>query len=313
MKQIFTQALSFFCAFFLACIMSSGTVFAAAYGECGYGEGAYGTGCSGTNTSSNTSTAGNPSAPVCTDQAPGTKVPWLYAAVPKDGNSVLLYFTEADDPVDRYVLEFGTKSGNYPWGSTNIGGKGTRTYLVQYLLPNTEYFFRVRGGNGCATGNWSNEISVRTKKLVSQRQLSFDQFELTRVEEEREASIEGELDSKTGYSLNLKVVDKNQQPVSGAKVTIHSEVQEGFTDENGSVRFENLEPGQHRVIVNYKDYEGEQAINLTGDAEEYAVTIVIERKNVLTSPLVIGIIATLTGIIVFLLALLGKQKLRRSP
>ncbi len=75
-------------------------------------------------------------------------------------------------------MEYGTKSGDYPYGSTNIGGKGTRTYLVKSLSPNTTYYFKVRGGNGCATGTWSNEISTKTKGLVSFNQLDITQSEL---------------------------------------------------------------------------------------------------------------------------------------
>jgi cobalamin biosynthesis Mg chelatase CobN len=35
--------------------------------------------------------------------------------------------------------------------------------LVNSLQPNTKYYFKIRSGNGCATGNWSNEISAQTK------------------------------------------------------------------------------------------------------------------------------------------------------
>lgn len=114
-------------------------------------------------TTNNTFPASNTALPQnCSVLAPGTKAPWLYAAIGQDQHSILLYFTAADDPVDHYVLEYGSQSNNYPYGSTNIGEKGIRTYLVQLLSPNTTYYFRVRGGNGCATGPWSNELSAKT-------------------------------------------------------------------------------------------------------------------------------------------------------
>lgn len=108
-----------------------------------------------------------PSAPGCTDSSPGARAPWLYAATAQSSSSILLYFTEAQDPVDRYALEFGTSANNYQFGADNIGGKGSYQYLVQSLSPGITYYFRVRGGNGCATGPWSNEISVQTKGWFS--------------------------------------------------------------------------------------------------------------------------------------------------
>ena len=45
------------------------------------------------------------------------------------------------------------------------------TYLVTSLSPNTTYYFKIRAGNGCAPGNWSNEISTTTQGLISTNQL----------------------------------------------------------------------------------------------------------------------------------------------
>ena len=137
------------------------------------------TGCtsssiSSSNNSSSTSTS------VCSDTAPGEKAPWLYGAITQDSGSVLLYFTEADNPVNKYVLEYGTKSGDYPYGVQDMGvnSRGQMTFLVKSLSSNTTYYFKVRGGNGCATGNWSNEISAKTKGLVSFNQLEITQSDL---------------------------------------------------------------------------------------------------------------------------------------
>ncbi len=103
--------------------------------------------------------------PVCSDTVPGS-APWLYDAISESKDSIRVYFTDAQDPVDKYVLEYGTEPGVYQFSSVNIGGKGTKTYLVEWLSPDKTYYFRVRGGNGCATGPWSNEISAKTKSLT---------------------------------------------------------------------------------------------------------------------------------------------------
>jgi hypothetical protein len=110
----------------------------------------------------------------CTQIPPGSKAPLLYEAVPQSSSSVLLYFATADGPLDHYALEYGTKSGQYIWGSTNIGDRDARTYMVNFLFPNTTFYFRIRAGNGCAPGGWSNEISATTKFITSLSATSFN-------------------------------------------------------------------------------------------------------------------------------------------
>lgn len=394
MRTMLKQVVTFLLVFVLTLSAFSSSVLAVGYGEGSYGVGNYNDGeqltpsptsnlGSGNSGSSNGSSS--PSAPSCGDPSPGAKAPWLYGAIAQNGNSVLLYFTEADDPVDHYALEFGTSAGSYQFGSDDIGGKGSRTYLVQSLQPNTTYYFRVRGGNGCATGDWSNELSTTTKGLVSFNQLDFTQSELELVTTSSEESIstpnacttytvqsgdslwniasselgngskytdiieqnkdeypsletsnrvsvgwelklncessssfgsDGTTEEQTkapdSYSVNIKVTDTKQKPIGGAKVTIHSKVQETTTDENGIARFEDVEPGDHRVLVAYNGFEGEQSINLTGDVKEFNLSITVEQKNVLTSPLVMAIIAGFSLVVLVLVILLIRTRSRKA-
>lgn len=266
--------------------------------------------------------------PECSNLPPGGQAPWLYAAVAEDGNTIRLYFTPSAGPTDNYVLEYGTQPGNYIYGAQLDGNPETRTYVVGSLYPQTTYYFRIRGGNGCATGNWSNELSATTRSLVSFRQLQFTTSELTPVpysppdlnpsvmqdeidlEPDPESVEESESSEIQGYKLKLKVLDSNGQPVVGAKVTVHSKVQEGITDENGVVAFDKVEPGQHQVIVNHGQFEGEQTVNLTGDVEEFDLKITIEQKDVLFSPVALVIIAGLGIVIILLLVLIYRMKKR---
>ncbi|MDO8515024.1 MAG: fibronectin type III domain-containing protein [bacterium] len=98
------------------------------------------------------SSSSSPSAPSCNDAKPGS-APNLISAV-AGTNSVTLYWTEAADPVTYYLVSY----GNY--GNPNVGGKGTTSYTVTHLSGGTTYTFKVRAGNGCKPGDYSNELSV---------------------------------------------------------------------------------------------------------------------------------------------------------
>ncbi len=116
--------------------------------------------CSPTSSSSESTVATRIYPPACNDTTPGMVD--LYGALAENDHEVMLYFTEAKGNYDHYAIEYGVESGKYIYGAERIGTKGTRTYLVQALKPNTTYYFRIRGDYGCARGPWSAEISGRT-------------------------------------------------------------------------------------------------------------------------------------------------------
>lgn len=101
---------------------------------------------------------GSASAPVCNDTKPGS-APTLLSAV-AGANSVTLIWSEAKDPVTYYLVAYGTSSGSLQFGNPNVGGKGTTSYIVSGLSGGRTYYFKVRAGNGCAPGDYSNEIAA---------------------------------------------------------------------------------------------------------------------------------------------------------
>ena len=109
---------------------------------------------------SNNSGGGSPSAPSCNDQAPSS-APGLISAISSGPNSAILTWSGAIDPVTSYAVIYGLKSNTPLYGNPNIGGKFTTAYEVKGLSGNTTYFFKVRAGNNCMPGAYSNEVAVR--------------------------------------------------------------------------------------------------------------------------------------------------------
>lgn len=98
--------------------------------------------------------------PVCNNSKPGS--PTLFSAL-GGINGVALKWTEATDPLTYYLITYGTKPGAQTYGNPNIGGKGTTGYTVSGLSGGITYYFQVRAGNGCAPGDFSNEISATVR------------------------------------------------------------------------------------------------------------------------------------------------------
>lgn len=103
---------------------------------------------------------GNPEPPVCGDSKP-VSTPRLLVALASGRNQVALVWSKALDPVSYYLVAYGTKPGQPEFGNPNIGGKDTVSFIVSGLSGGKTYYFKVRAGNGCMPGDFSNEIAVK--------------------------------------------------------------------------------------------------------------------------------------------------------
>lgn len=97
-------------------------------------------------------------APVCGDIKPAS-APTLLSTV-AGTNSVTLTWTKAADPATYYLVTYGDGPGLQQYGNPSVGGANVTTYTVAGLSGGTTYYFRVRAGNGCAPGDYSNEVSA---------------------------------------------------------------------------------------------------------------------------------------------------------
>lgn len=263
---------------------------------------------SGSSGNSGSTSAAQP--PVCSTLPPGS-APWLYAGEANGTNQATLYFSDAGDPVSKYVLEYGLSPSNYTYGSQNIGGKGSRSYLVGHLNSNTKYYFRVRASNGCATGSWSNEIAVKTLPwgvdLDLSRTLAIKKtLEDTQVSEGSEVVI-GTAAHLPTYTLKLKLTDPKGKPLKNAAVTLHSTPKTGKTDQNGEVIFDGVEYGNHELAVESGSYNGQQSLFVAGEKENILLDIRVSPQPLLLRLLSMSNLLLLI-IITALIFLIKRQK-----
>ncbi|MFZ3301085.1 MAG: carboxypeptidase regulatory-like domain-containing protein [Microgenomates group bacterium] len=344
-------------------------ILAANYGEGNYGDGDYGIG--GTPTPAPAVPLTESSAATCSSTTPSGNSPWIFSANSNDSSSVTLKFVNYQTPITHFVIEYGIKSGEYKYSVDNIS-KDVNSYTLEKLNLNTTYFFRIRTGNGCATGSWSNEISSKTKGFVTFNNLDFTEsnLELVTTDDDNGGScktytvksgdtlwkvasnllndgsryqeiidanlskypelktstalkigwelkvncsitkttIEEDGDTVGGYDVNIKVTNTKQEPVAGAKVTIHSDPKDATTDEDGIAKFTGVEAGDHKVLIAYNNFEGEQSINLSGDTKEFNLNITVNEKKVLLSPFAYGVIGVLILVITVLIVQLQKKR-----
>ncbi len=320
-------------AFFL---VFSGQVSAATYGSGHYNYGKYGVGevpsPSPSSSSSTNSTSAETSTtpaitPSCDQSIPGTP-PRIYAAISSGQNKITLYFTDSGDPYDHYALTYGLQPSNYSFGSDHIGEHGLRTYTVGSLTPNTMYYFKVRAGNSCAAGGWSNEFHIKTldkKALFTTTSISFIQSQnlpiiKTNIDLDTppvaipsptpDQTPQPILQPISEISLKVKVVNQKQVPLKSVKVTLHSTPQIAFTDENGVATFSRVEKGEHQLTFVYNESVGQE--NIVVQNENLNVKVTVQDKTSFLTPTIITIAIVLGICLVLGLGILFFARRRKN-
>lgn len=109
----------------------------------------------------------------CTAPFPGGN-PTIFQA-DRTATDATLYFVPVPDPVDRYYISYGKAPFNDQYGAEYVYDSkpdGAVPYPIHALDAGSDYCFKVRAGNSCEPGDWSNTICVEapsklgTEKLV---------------------------------------------------------------------------------------------------------------------------------------------------
>lgn len=108
--------------------------------------------------SSSSGSSGPVAAPVCS-KTPPANAPHLFQ-INTTQTEATLYFTPIKDNISYYFIAYGFKPGDWRFGTSFEMGSydGVIEHTVSMLTPGTKYYFQVRGGNGCATGEWSASV-----------------------------------------------------------------------------------------------------------------------------------------------------------
>lgn len=280
-----------------------------------------GTGGWGTTTSSAGESAGSNNN-TCAVSAPSS-TPWIFSAASNGLSEITLFFQESPDPVTHYALRFGDTSGDYRFGATNIGSRGTRSFTVSSLKPDTMYYFQIQGVNACNGSDWSNEMKFSTRSVLSFTQ---SEYRTENVELASLSQANAEPDAKTEISptpasanslpvtgsnilsdIRIQVLDQAGAPLKGARVTLKSGDEGKATDAQGSVLFTGMQRGDYNVTVQHNGSSATQKLAVT-DAREQQLTITL---NTQPNPTRWWIIGGTIGSLLLLAGILWAYRLRK--
>lgn len=255
----------------------------------------------------------------CTDPKPSS-APTIFVAYSDSPYSIVINYTPVLNNISDYVIEYGTKTGEYKYAQGNISKNGNNEYKINYLIPSTKYYIRLRAGNGCATGDWSNEISANTKSVSIFKSDNTGKVTLdlpavvetdtkptsNTVVDKMVTTKSIEVPKTTTINISIRIVDKNNRPIVGAKVTLYSDPKVTYTDENGNAFFNGVETGQHRVVVDYEGFQSEQSVFLNSSYNDATITLQGESsKNVFQNKILIYLAL---GVLIIIIAIIFIKK-----
>jgi len=125
----------------------------------------------GSTDSSNSGSSSIASAPSCVDTKPAS-APDLFQIDVTD-TSARLFFTPISN-TSTYFISCSTSPLAEEHGiEVDLYSNGVQSFSVNLLNPNTTYFFKVRGQNGCMPGNWSNILQAKIQNIKNTQTRSY--------------------------------------------------------------------------------------------------------------------------------------------
>lgn len=80
-------------------------------------------------------------------------------------NSAKLFFTPSDN--NQYYISFSINPNAEQNGElVTLTKEGVQSHNIFFLKPNTTYYIKVRGQNGCMPGDWSNIMKFKTDSQI---------------------------------------------------------------------------------------------------------------------------------------------------
>lgn len=121
------------------------------------------------NSSNSSNSSTTTSSSTCSSNIPPSTTPNLFQ-IDTSKDSATLYFAPSGAPVSFYNVYYGLENNQEQYSTRiNYGqSSGAISYTINSLAPNTTYYFKVQGGNGCVTTDWSQIVKATTSsKTVS--------------------------------------------------------------------------------------------------------------------------------------------------
>lgn len=86
-------------------------------------------------------------------------------------NSAKLFFTPID--TNQFYISFSTNPNAEENGElVTLSKEGVQSHSVYHLKPNTTYYIKVRGQNGCMPGKWSDILTFKTNSTIFYKYVS---------------------------------------------------------------------------------------------------------------------------------------------
>ncbi len=232
-----------------------------------------------------TNTSGG-SAPVCTDSKPfGT--PNIFQ-ISTTENTAKIFFTPLSSTNSYYISYSPSPSAEEHGVNVTLGSDGVQSYTIGFLKPETSYYFKVRGQNGCATGNWSSIVSsVTAHKPTLMNTILDDSLVITKITTEVPTQkntptpkIEKQETPQafSNHDVTITII-LSGKPVVGAQVELHSNPKYGTTDQYGQVTFADVEKGTHTLIVHHDNKKVAQKLNVEGSTKEFNISVTLEMRE----------------------------------